>query len=164
MSRKWETILLVVLPVLIIGFIIYNAGVMSRIYMLENGLDQDSKICQARILPDKYDVSAKTGDNIQINIEILNQGNYIWMRGGSNPVYLSYHLLDQKKQVLVFDNPRYELPHDLRPDDSCKISVEIPVDLEPDNYLLEFDMVEEGSYWFAEKGSPTTLVKLHVIK
>ena len=146
MSRKWETILLVVLPVLIIGFIIYNAGVMSRIYMLENGLDQDSKICQARILPDKYDVSAKTGDNIQINIEILNQGNYIWMRGGSNPVYLSYHLLDQKKQVLVFDNPRYELPHDLRPDDSCKISVEIPVDLEPDNYLLEFDMVEEGSY------------------
>jgi len=164
MSRKWESILLVVLPVLIIGFIIYNAGVMSRIYMLENGLDQDSKICQARILPDKYDVSAKTGDNIQINIEILNQGNYIWMRGGSNPVYLSYHLLDQKKQVLVFDNPRYELPHDLRPDDSCKISVEIPVDLEPDNYLLEFDMVEEGSYWFAEKGSPTTLVKLHVIK
>jgi len=164
MSRKWETILLVVLPVLIIGFIIYNAGVMSRIYMLENGLDQDSKICQARILPDKYDVSAKTGDAIQLNVEILNQGNYIWMRGGSNPVYLSYHLLDQKKQVLVFDNPRYELPHDLRPDDSCKISVEIPVDLEPDNYLLEFDMVEEGSYWFAEKGSPTTLVKLHVIK
>ena len=35
MSRKWETILLVVLPVLIMGFIIYNAGVMSRIYMLE---------------------------------------------------------------------------------------------------------------------------------
>jgi hypothetical protein len=164
MSRKWETILLVVLPVLIIGFIIYNAGVMSRIYMLENGLDQDSKICQARILPDKYDVSAKTGDAIQLNVEILNQGNYIWMRGGSNPVYLSYHLLDQKKQVLVFDNPRYELPHDLRPDDSCKISVEIPVDLEPDNYLLEFDMVEEGSYWFAEKGSPTSLVKLHIAK
>jgi len=164
MSRKWETILLVVLPVLIMGFIIYNAGVMSRIYTLENGLDQDSKICQARILPDKYDVSAQTGDDIQLNVEILNQGNYIWMRGGSNPVGLSYHILDGQKQMLLFDNARYELPHDLRPEDSVKINVALLADLEPGDYVVEFDMVEEGSYWFAEKGSPTSLVKLHITK
>ena len=164
MSRKWETILLVVLPVLIIGFIIYNAGVMSRIYTLENGLDQDSKICQARILPDKYDVSAQTGDDIQLNVEILNQGNYIWMRGGSNPVGLSYHILDGQKRMLVFDNARYELPNNLRPEDSVKINVDLLMDLEPGDYVVEFDMVEEGSYWFAEKGSPTSLVKLHITK
>lgn len=162
MSRKWETILLVVLPVLIIGFIIYNAGVMSRIYMLENGLDQDSRICQARILPSQYDVSVEVGDKIQLNVEILNQGNYIWMRGGSNPVCLSYHILDGQKQMLVFDNARYELPHDLRPEDSVKISADLLLGLEPGDYVLEFDMVEEGSYWFAEKGSPTSLVKVHI--
>jgi uncharacterized membrane protein len=164
MSRKWETILLVVLPVLIMGFIIYNAGVMSRIYTLENGLDQDSKICQARILPDKYDVSALSGDDIQLNVEILNQGNYIWMRGGSNPVCLSYHILDGQKRMLVFDNARYELPNNLRPEDSVKINVDLLADLEPGDYVVEFDMVEEGSYWFAEKGSPTSLVKLHITK
>lgn len=164
MSRKWETILLVVLPVLIIGFIIYNAGVMSRVYLLENGLDQDSKICKARLLPDKYYISAKVGDVIQLNMEVLNQGNYIWMHGGNNPVHLSYHLLDEKRQVLVFDNARYELPLNLRPEDSVKINVNLPVDFEPGDYVVEFDMVEEGNYWFAEKGSPTSLVKLHIAK
>lgn len=163
MNRKLETILLVVLPILIVGLIIYNADVMSRIYMLENGLDQDNKICRARILPDQYDITVKPGEKIKVNVEILNQGNYIWVRGGSNPVNLSYHIRDEQKKMINFDNERFALPRDIRPDDSVRIDVEFLPGLRPGNYLLEFDMVEEGLYWFAEKGSPASLVKLHVI-
>jgi len=163
MNRKLETVLLVVLPVLIVGLIIYNADVMSRIYMLENGLDQDNKICRARILPDQYDITVKPGEKITINVEVLNQGNYIWVRGGSDPVHVSYHIRDEQKKMINFDNERFELPRDIRPDDSVRIDVEFLPELKPGDYVLEFDMVEEGSYWFAEKGSPTSLVKLHVI-
>lgn len=36
--------------------------------------------------------------------------------------------------------------------------------LSPGEYLLEFDLVEEGRAWFGDKGSPTTLVRLLVEK
>ena len=164
MNRKWETILLIFLPVLIVGLIIYNAGIMSRIYMVENGLDQESRICKARILPDQYDITINKGEKIRLNMELLNQGNFIWFRGGSHAVHLSYHILDGQKKMFKYDNQRYELPHDIRPDADIKIDMEILPKLEPGDYILEFDMVEEGLSWFGEKGSPTTLVKLHIVK
>lgn len=162
MNRKWQNILLVLLPVLIVGFIIYNAGVMSRIYILENGLNQDSKVCKVRILPDRYDLSLKSGESCILNLAILNQGNFILPASGSNPVHLSYHVLDKKKKILEYENERFALPNDLRPDTETKINIELLLKMEPGDYILEFDMVEEGVCWFGDKGSPTTLVKLHI--
>lgn len=162
MKRKWETVSLIVLPLIIIGMIIYNADIMSRIYIKENGLDQDSKICKARILPDQYDITAAAGEKIQLNIELLNQGSFIWLRGGSNAVHLSYHVLDSEKKMLNYDNTRYELPRDMKPDDDVRINIGINPGLQAGDYILELDLVEEGVTWFGEKGSPTTLVKLHI--
>lgn len=162
MNRKRETILLVVLPILILGLIIYNAEIMSKIYMVENGLDQESKICKARILPDQYDITVKKGEKIRLNIEVLNQGNFIWMHGGENAVHLSYHVLDNQKKILIYENPRFDLPNDMRPDADTKIEVEFLPDLEPGDYILQFDLVEEKVTWFEDKGSPTALVKLHI--
>lgn len=164
MNRKLETALLIILPIIIIGLVIYNSGVMSRIYMIENGLDQESKICKARILPDQYDITLKQGEKIQLNVELLNQGNFIWLCGGDNAVHLSYHILDKEKKMLVYDNPRYNLPNDIRPDADVKIKAEILPELEPGDYILELDLVEEGVTWFGDKGSPTSLVKLHITK
>ncbi|WP_054693733.1 hypothetical protein [Syntrophomonas palmitatica] len=84
MNRKWETLLLVVLGLLIIGAVVYNARVMSRIYMVENGLDQDNKVCKARILPNQYDISIKQGEKVKMNLVVANEGNFIWMKGGSS--------------------------------------------------------------------------------
>ncbi len=164
MSRKWETVLLIVLPVLIVGLIIYNADIMSRIYMVENGLDQESKICKARILPDQYDITVKKGEKIRLNMELLNQGNFIWLRSGSHAVHLSYHIRDGQKKIVKYDNQRYELPHDMRPDSDSRIDIEIVPKVKTGDYILEFDLVEEGVSWFGEKGSPTSLVKLHIVK
>lgn len=162
MKRRVEIILLLALPIIIVGMIIGNAGLMSRIYMDENGLNPESKICRARILPDKYDITIKTGDKAKLNMELLNQGSFIWLANGSNAVHLSYHVLDRSKKILDYDNERFILPHDMRPDDSAKIDVELDLQLAEGEYILEFDLVEEGLTWFAEKGSPTTLVKLHI--
>jgi hypothetical protein len=162
LNRKWETVLLIVLPILIVGLIIYNAGAMNRIYMTENGLNQESKIYKARIMPDQYDITAAAGDKISLNIELLNQSSFIWSPGGSHPVHLSYHVLDGSKKMLQYDNERFNLPHDMRPDDDVKFNVEMNPKLQLGDYSLELDMVEEGVAWFGEKGSPTTVVKLHV--
>lgn len=162
MNRKWEVVLLVALPLVIMGMIIYNAGIMSTIYMTENGIDKDSKIYRARISPDKYDVTINEGGKINLNLELLNQGSFIWLRSGDQPVHLSYHILDENKEMLKFDNDRVILPTDMRPDDETKIDLEIYPYVGTGNYILEFDMVEENTAWFGDKGSPTTLVKLHV--
>lgn len=162
MKKKWENVLIFLLPVLIFAAIAYNARVMSNIYMTENGLNQDSKICNARIMPDRYEINIKQGQKTVLHIVVANQGNFIWTKGGSQPVALSYHLLDSNKKMLVLDNPRTELPHDIRPDAEYTADVEISFNQVSGDYILEFDMVEEGVTWFGLKGSPTTLVKLHV--
>lgn len=162
MHRKWEAVLLVALPLFIIGMIIYNAGIMSTIYMTENGIDKDSKIYRARINPDRYDVTINEGGEVVLDMELLNQSSFIWLRSGNQPVHLSYHILDENKEMIKYDNARAILPTDMRPDDETNIDFKIIPDLIPGDYILEFDLVEENTAWFGDKGSPTTLVKLHV--
>jgi len=162
LNRKWEVVLLVALPLVIMGMIIYNAGIMSTIYMTENGIDKDSKIYRARISPDRYDVTINEGGEIILDLELLNQGSFIWLSSGNQPVHLSYHVLDENKEMMKYDNERAILPTDMRPDDETKIDLRIFPDLKPGDYILEFDMVEENTAWFGDKGSPTTLVKLHI--
>jgi hypothetical protein len=161
-NRRLETTLLIVLPIIILGMIIYNAAIMSRIYMTENGLNQESKIYKARILPDQYDITVKSADKIRLNVELLNQSSFIWLQGGNQAVHLSYHVRDGSKKILAYDTERYDLPYNMRPDDDVKINVEMNPSLQPGDYILELDLVEEGVAWFGDHGSPTTLVKLHV--
>lgn len=162
MGFKRENILLIFLPVIIVGLIIYNAHITSKNYMIEHGLDKGRQIYIAKIIPNLYDVSAARGKSITVNMELINNGNFIWSLGGEHPVHLSYHILNNQKKDIKFDNERYNLPHDLRPGKEVKIDAQLKAPLEPGEYILEFDMVEEGITWFRDKGSLTSLVKLHV--
>ena len=162
MRKNFETVLLIVLPILIVAAMYYNAEAMNRIFIIEKGLDLENKVCQARILPDQYNLTITKGDKVFLNMKILNQGNFIWSNSGDYVVKLSYHVLDQGRNVLEFENQRFGLPAEVRPNTEVEIDIELQPQLETGDYILEFDLVEEGRTWFKEKNSPTALVKLHI--
>lgn len=115
MSKPLETLSLILLPLVIIAVIVYNADFMYRYYAVEHGMVQDAKVCKARILPTRYYVSTLQGKTVTINIELRNDGNFIWAKSGDHPVHLSYHILKANKKMLRYDNQRFELPRDVRP-------------------------------------------------
>ena len=106
--------------------------------------------------------STTTGERIEIPLEIINQGKVTWSPIGDYPFYISYHLLDANGQTLKFDNRRYSLPKNTAPGERVDVTVDIRSPLEKGEYILEFDLLREGLFWFADQGSKTSRVALTV--
>jgi hypothetical protein len=64
---------------------------------------------------------------------------------------LSYHWLNQKGAVVVFDGLRTPLPQDVKPGESVTLNAIIQAPEKPGKYLLEVTLVQEQSAWFPEK-------------
>jgi LCP family protein required for cell wall assembly len=91
------------------------------------------------------------------SLVIQNTGTTEWVRGATQPFYISYHWLDfDTKKTVVFDGERSFLPYDLvKPGETVNIDVNILSPEEPGNYVLQIDMVHEGVTWFSYQGIPT---------
>jgi hypothetical protein len=54
------------------------------------------------------------------------------------------------------------LPYDVEPGDTVGLSAEVTAPEEPGEYSLEFDLMQEGTGWFAEHGSEPSITKVQV--
>jgi len=52
----------------------------------------------------------------------------------------------------------------LRPGEAVEMTLQITAPKEPGEWTLDLDMVQEGVAWFGDKGSPTTKIKVTVVK
>ena len=52
----------------------------------------------------------------------------------------------------------------LRPGEAVEMNLQITAPKEPGEWTLDLDMVQEGVAWFGDKGSPTTKIKVAVVK
>ena len=71
-----------------------------------------------------------------------------------NPVFLSFHILDSSGGMLQFDNARFAFSEPLRPQQQQRVVVVLDnavLKLRPGNYIAEFDLVREESFWFQER-------------
>ena len=69
-----------------------------------------------------------------------------------NHVNLSYRWKDLKGRIIVADERRTALPHDLAPGESVRLKIDIAAPARPGRYNINVTLVQEGVAWFDEKG------------
>ena len=94
------------------------------------------------------------GETVLADVTIKNASSKTWPSKpnsrGRNAVVLSYHWLDRKRQVVVFDGFRTSLTRDLNPGESITLRAVIRAPEKTGEHLLHVTMVQEG-VWFSEK-------------
>jgi hypothetical protein len=105
---------------------------------------------------DKHNIPTEmvAGETVLADVTIKNASTKTWPskpnQRGRNAVNLSYHWLDRKRQMVVFDGLRTPLPRDLGPGESVTLRAAIRAPEKAGEYLLHVTMVQEGVAWFSE--------------
>jgi hypothetical protein len=94
------------------------------------------------------------GETILADVTIKNASTKTWPskpnQEGKNAVNLSYHWLDRKRQMIVFDGLRTPLPRDLGLGESLTLRATVQAPEKAGQYLLHMTMVQEGVAWFSD--------------
>ncbi|TDX59262.1 hypothetical protein C7959_101149 [Orenia marismortui] len=163
-----------VVPILIIGLMILNANLQSKKLQdaKDNSIDQNNtkhinnktelKQYDASIMIDKTAVTAKPGKKIKIALDIKNKSAMTWIQNKKSSINLSYHILNEKKEVILYDGLRTPIVKTVKSGEVLNLDAIVQVPDKAGIYYLEFDMVHRGVTWFGAKGSTTTLLKLEV--
>ncbi len=107
------------------------------------------------------------GERVTVTLDVTNVCETIWLsapREGRGWTRVGVHLSrpGDPPATVDFDWFRADLPHDLLPNTSVRLTVQLPPIEEPGVYLAVFDLVVEGLTWFAERGSQTETLTIHV--
>ena len=105
------------------------------------------------------------GGTAHLEVRVTNTGNTRWLHekapaGGY--VSLGGHLKDATGALVDLDFLRAPLPNVVGPGENAALTAGVRAPSRPGRYRLELDMVDEGIVWFAQRGSPTVEVELHV--
>ncbi len=107
-------------------------------------------------------LAAFEGETAVVTLAIKNEGSTAWEPKGDAACFVSYHILDVRKNVLRFENPRFSLPVRVSPGGSARLPVVVKAPLDRGDYLVEFDLLVEGRLWFRQEGSATLSIPLKV--
>src|SRR5205823_407924 len=100
--------------------------------------------------------SGMTGTRSTVLITITNSSNFTWPAAGANPVDLSYHWWSlTTNRTVLWEGARTPLPADLAPGASVTLQANVAFPATAGNYLLRWDLVQEGLSWFSGKGVAT---------
>jgi hypothetical protein len=115
----------------------------------------------------------RAGQKENITVKVKNTSNVIWwQRGGEtndrpdNKFYIAVgnRWLDKDGKPTSETEGHNGIIKDLKPGEEIDMPLQITAPKEPGDYTLDLDLVQEGVAWFGEKGSPTTKVKVSVVK
>lgn len=107
-------------------------------------------------------LSAPASGLISVPIRLTNTGVRQWEASGATPFQLSYHLLSADGRQLQYDGPRSPLPQAVPPGQEIEVRAIVQTPPRPGEYLLEWDMVQEGVAWFSWKGAAPARTRLTV--
>jgi SAM-dependent methyltransferase len=98
---------------------------------------------------------AARGAQIRAPIRVKNLGWKVWSsRSAERPDLASYHWLDRRGGVAVWDGDRTPLPRDVGPGEVCDVLLRVKAPDQPGRYYLAVDLVREGEGWFSDAGIP----------
>lgn len=101
----------------------------------------------------------------EILLDVHNAGDTRWLAGAGSPGWtrIGAHLYhDQPRALIDYDWLRIPLPHDVAPGERVRITATLPAVDRPGHHAIVFDLVIEGSVWFADRGSMTLEVPCRV--
>jgi hypothetical protein len=100
---------------------------------------------------------------ISIPVSVTNKSTVTWdSRDKDHPVFISYHLLNAKGEMVEHDNIRTSFNKRIGTDESVKVDLMVDVPSEKGEYYLEVDIVKEKIAWFKNKGSKTIRIPLSI--
>lgn len=87
-----------------------------------------------------------------VRLELENAGTATWRSRGKRGLQLAYHWLDPLGNPIVWDGIRTPMPHPIAPGELIELDAPVLAPRPPGSYVLAFDFVEEGHFWFEEIG------------
>jgi hypothetical protein len=121
---------------------------------------------RARIEVTEPPLVARAGGQLRLSVRLTNTGDVTWPAGcasdGTYQINLGNHWLDASGNCLLIDDSRANLPRDLPPTTEAMLPLVVNVPLQPGEYMLELDMVQELVAWFKDRGSPALRLPLTV--
>ena len=128
---------------------------------------------KAQITPSDPPTKLRAGQKEVITVKVKNTSDVVWrQRGGEindrpdNKFYIAVgnRWLDKDGKPTSETEGHNGISKDLKPGEEAEMTLQITAPKEPGEYTLSLDMVQEGVSWFGDKGSPTTKVKVTVVK
>jgi len=99
----------------------------------------------------------KPGEHATAEVRFRNASSLAWPSKPNSKnkfaVSLSYHWLNPKGEMVVFEGARTALPNDVKPGDVVDLRQTIQAPDRPGTYVLEVTLVQEGNAWFPEVDS-----------
>jgi hypothetical protein len=109
----------------------------------------------------------RAGQDLTVNVRVKNLSEYVWPSRGRPD--LTYTLTVADSWFVAGDGPlvtnldgRSPLPRDLWPGEEASVPLKIKVPGRPGDYVLEFDMVQEGVTFFKDRDSEPLQIRVRV--
>lgn len=119
----------------------------------------DRAAMRARIVPSTESLTIGSGEVVELDVRVTNAGNLVWPSNAQ--VTLGNHwLLDGR--MVVRDDGRAAMPHDVEPGQTVELSLPVEAPIEPGEYELELDLLQERVVWFSQEGSEPVRVPVAV--
>jgi hypothetical protein len=123
---------------------------------------------RAEISVPEIPATVPKGERLQLRVLIKNAGDTLWpgceRSAGRFQINLGSHWLNANGQVASKEEGRSPLPAGLAPGQEITVSFSVATPAEPGDYVLEFDMLQEGVSWFASKGSRTYRARVKILE
>lgn len=95
-------------------------------------------------------LSMKTAGPEQVVVSVTNSGRATWDSEQDPPIFLSYHWLDADGGfVVAFEGERTAFATPVRPGATATVRALVRAPGQPGQYLLEWDLVQQGRLWFS---------------
>lgn len=137
--------------------VLTDAEIDARLALPQDGY-------QALIVAGEVPASIPAGARATVGLRLTNRSAVEWVLDipGGRHLCVANHWLDEHGVVVVPDDGRTRLPHDLAAGQSCLVRLEVTAPASPGPYVLEVDLVQERICWFAQHGSQTARVPMVV--
>jgi hypothetical protein len=103
-------------------------------------------------------------EELRTSLRLSNTGTALWAASGDHPVQLAYHwFTSDGKLTEPWDTFRTRLPENVAPGQSVDLSdVGFATPPVVGNYILRWDLLEEGTVWFFRRGGEPLEVQVEV--
>ena len=108
-------------------------------------------------------LEAVQGEALTVPIQVTNAGVRTWEPAGDRPFMLSYHVLRPDGTLVAFDGVRTPLPQAVAPGESVPLDGRLRVPVQPGDYVVAWEMLQEGVAWFADRGAEPATMRLEVL-
>ncbi len=132
----------------LIGFLALSSGAVAA--AAADGVPPKPQlIVHRQALPAVLDA----GTQVAVPLMVANDGALIWAPGDG--FALSYHWLNPSGEVALWDGRRTPFPDPVPPGEAVELIATVEGPRRPGDYLLRWDVVQEGVMWLSETGPPS---------